>query len=223
MFLLLTDDNSFGIRISEKLLARGLFSYRADLDCGRALCERFDTSAVFLDGRDRPALAESLCRELLSLYPELPVLFLCSKKSVTDCRSARLLSADGSDGEITEHLLTFARERCGWSPRLSTYALTISDDPTETRFLGYPLHLTPREHAILGFLFYSAPKLLPPHLLLSVCFPKGHEKAENLGVHVSAINRKSVALTGLPLIENRYGEGYRLHARVFSGETAGKF
>ncbi len=224
MYLLLSDDTQFGIRVCENLLARGLFSYRAELDCGRALCESLDTSGIFLDGRQRPAFAELLCRELLALYPELPILFLCAEHTVTDCRSASLLPADSLDGEtLTNRLLSFARERCGWSAKLSTYALTLSDDPQQTRFLGYRLHLTPREHAILGFLFYCAPKTLPPHLILSVCFPRGTEKAENLGVHISAINRKSLSLTGIPLIENRYGEGYRIHARVFSVESAGKF
>ena len=128
-----------------------------------------------------------------------------------------------SGSELAEQLLAFARERCGWRAMLSTYALTWSESLKDTRFLGYPLHLTPREHAILGFLFYSAPKILPSHLLLSVCFPQGHEKAENLSVHISAINRKAIALTGLPLVENCYGEGYRLHTRVFSREPLEKF
>ena len=222
MLLILTDDSSLGIELCEHLLSRGLFSYRAELDCGRSLCERLDTSGVLLDGRSRPAVAESLCRELLSLYPELPILFLCTETTVTNCLSARLVRCGStSSDEIARLVLSFAEQE-GWKPRLSTYALTLTSTPKETRFLGYPLPLTPREHAILGFLFYSAPKTLPQHLLLSVCFPRGCERAENLGVHVSAINKRAERLAGIPLIECCYGVGYRLHPRVFSGGTAEK-
>lgn len=115
--------------------------------------------------------------------------------------------------EMAEEVLSLCAE-CGWRPQLSTYSLLVTNDPAETRLLGYRMALSPREHQILRVIYLRAPELVSRNELLSACFPEGSQRAENLTVQVNHINRKSREIGGFTLIESVYGKGYILRPGI---------
>lgn len=64
-------------------------------------------------------------------------------------------------------------------------------------YLGYPMHLTPTEFAIL-------------HALQEKGTYDAGENAASVSVHVCAINKKAQSIGGRRLIRTLRGRGYRL-------------
>lgn len=209
MLLFLTDDRSFGIRMANRLLSCGILTLRAAHDAGISLCAARDVGGLVSDGRDQVSSSVQICETLIDTYPELPAALILPPRVTVETRASRLIRQTDED-EIFREIQTFCTECCGWKPGLTTYALSVGKTPEQTRFLGYPLDLSPKELAILRFLFYRAPKTVGADELLSVCFPENTQRAANLAVQIHRINRRALASAGLPLIESVYGKGYRL-------------
>lgn len=213
MLILVTDRRAFGESLASRLLQSGIFSLRASHDAASFLCEAKDCGGVLLDGAASPQKSEALCRELRTRYPELPIALLLPKGYLPSSPADRFLR-EGEE-EMTDALLDFCHTLCGWpTGEMSTFSLTVGKDPTGTRYMGYPLPLSPREHVLLRCLFYRAPRLTSCDDLLSLCYPTDPPTAASLSVTVSAINRRASAIDPRPLIVNVYGKGYRLRRGI---------
>lgn len=213
MLLFLTESREFGIRMAQELLSCGILPLQARLDAGIALCDARDTCCAVLDGRTDTLNAERICSCLLAKYPEMPIAMLLPCGTVTEACAARLIR-ETQEQSILQEIQRFCRECCGWKPELTTYALSIGATPEQTYYLGYRLPLSPRQLSILRFLFLRAPKPVASFELLSVCFPECTQRDANLAVQISRINRTAVHCSGMALIENVYGFGYRLRSGI---------
>lgn len=209
MLLLLTANRAFGIRMSVDLLRRGILPLWAAPGAGLWLCRQHDTCGAVLDGRNGLPRIERICAALRRENPDMPIALLLPDGAVAAGAPDRLIR-QCADADILRETVAFCTEVCGWRARMSTYALTVGETPEETRYLGYPLRLAPRELCILRFLFFRAPGTVSAFELLSVCFPENTQRAANLAVQIGNINRRAREVAGLPLIENVYGKGYRL-------------
>lgn len=213
MLILVTDRRAFGESLASRLLQNGIFSLRASHETALFLCEAKDCGGVLLDGRTSPTESEALCRALRERYPELPIALLLPKGYLPASPADRFLREEEDD--LTDTLLDFCHTLCGWhAGEMTTFSLTVGNDPARTRYMGYPLPLSPREHTLLRCLFYRAPHVTSCDDLLSLCYPIDPPSLASLSVTVSAINRRAGAIDPRPLIVNVYGKGYRLRKGI---------
>ena len=212
MLIFLTDRKHPGLELTRRLTDAGLAVLTERTTAADYLCRERDMGALLVDGiPDSPAATE-LCRGMRAAYPELPIALILDSGTVADTVADCVIRAQ-SVSEIAAEVVAFCRNH-GWSPELSTYTLFVTDDPGKTRLLGYRMALSPREHQVLRLIYLRAPETVLRSELLSVCFPEGSQRAENLTVHVNRINAKARELSGLPLIESVYGKGYRLRSGI---------
>ena len=157
---------------------------------------------------------ERLCRELRKTYPQMPILALVENQSIPEIEADMILR-DGSISELLPDILEFCRRVCGCSAEpLSTYFLTVGENPDEVFYMGYPLHLSPKAFTLLRCLFYRHPNLTSTEDLMSLCYPDGHERVGNLAVQIHHINKCAAKIAPRPLVVNQYGKGYRLRSGI---------
>ena len=209
MLLLITERRLIARTLAKALSEHGIFHFRAAPEVGAFYCEEKDTGSVILDCVSDMRRSKALCAELRTRYPALPIAALLPPKSAPDLAVDAILR-DGDLERICTDALEFCR-RCGWDERrFTTYQLTVGIHPTQTRYMGYPLSLSPREHTILRCLMYRSPRLTPTDDLMSLCYPEGRQTVSNLTLHIHNINQLAKQIDPRPLIVNIYGKGYRL-------------
>lgn len=213
MILFATDRQTIRDLSVSRFLPVGLLAYFCPLETARFFCDAKDISCAVIDGIPNLSTAERLSAELRATYPELPIALIAPPQVFPDA-PAVLLRDNGDFEQLADALLDFLGNTVGWNANFSTFALSISANPAENRLLGYPFPLSPRESAILRCLFAFAPRVVASDDLLSLCFPEGTQRAANLSVQISRINRRAAKI-GLPdLIVSEYGRGYRLNRAI---------
>ena len=213
MILLVTDRQTVrGLSVSHFLPA-GVLCYRCPPETARFFCDRKQISGAIVDGvPDLPA-AQRLVRDLRTAYPDLPMALIVPTDALPDAPADRTVR-NGAPERLGADRLDFLRERVGWKEGFSTFALSLPADGAKATLLGYPFPLPPREAAILRCLFAFAPRVVPADDLLDLCFPEGGQRAANLSVLISRVNRRAAAI-GLPdLVVSEYGRGYRLNRAI---------
>ena len=214
MLILVTDRRPFGERLAAALFQSGIFLFRTPTETARFLCEEKDCGGVLIDGTECLASAELLCRDLRMRYPQIPIALLLQEGQIPSCEIDRILREKHFD-EILEDALDFCRRDMGWREEaMTSFSLSIGPDPSATLYMGYPLRLSPCEHALLRCLFYRAPRLTSADDLLTLCYPTDPPSVAALSATVASINRKAAALDPRPLITNVYGKGYCLRAGI---------
>ncbi len=213
MILLVSDRQTVrGLPVSHFLPA-GIFTYSCPIETARFFAREKKISGAILDGVPNLPAAERLAAELHAEYPDLPMLLAVAQAKIPNAPAQTLRDA-GSLSELANEMLTFIRETVGWQYDFSTFSLSLPLGTNSATLFGYPLPLSGREIAILRCLFAFAPDTVPADDLLLLCFPEGKQKAANLSVQISRVNRRA-ALLGIPnLILSEYGKGYRLTSAV---------
>lgn len=213
MILFATDRQTLRDLSVSRFLPVGLLAYFCPTETARFFCDAKDISCTVIDGLPSLPTAERLAADLRTAYPELPIALIAPSQAFPDA-PAVLLRDNGDLNRLADELLDFLGNTVGWRADFSTFALSLSANPSENRLLGYPFPLSPREAAILRCLFAFAPRVVHSDDLLSLCFPEGTQRAANLSVQISRINRRAAKI-GLPdLIVSEYGRGYRLNRAI---------
>ena len=193
MLIFLTDRKLLGLELTRILSEAGLPVLMERPEAAEYLCRERTVGALLIDGIPNASAARA-------------------QNANADTKADRIIRV-APLREMAEEVLSLCAE-CGWRPQLSTYSLLVTNDPAETRLLGYRMALSPREHQILRVIYLRAPELVSRNELLSACFPEGSQRAENLTVQVNHINRKSREIGGFTLIESVYGKGYILRPGI---------
>lgn len=210
MLILVTEHRERYGEILDRLLARGIYTFVCPYETAGVLCEKKDTGGVILDCIGSLPRAERLCAELRERYPEMPIAAIVAPAAIPELAVNRLMRTN-VPLTVWDDVLDFCIRTCGWQTEtLSTFFLLVGDTPDKTRYMGYPLPLTPREHLILRFLFYRAPLVTSRDDLTELCYPTGWQGVQNVVVQIQRINRKAARIDPRPLIVNVYGKGYRL-------------
>ncbi len=214
MLILVTEQKKQHVATVETLIANGIFSFVCPYETAGILCDKKDTGGVVLDCLSNLPRAERLCAELRRLYPEMPIAAIVAPNAVPDLAVSRLIRVENARDALLD-VLDFCIRTCGWRTQtLSTFSLYVENDPAKTRYMGYPLLLTPREHRILRCLFYRAPLVTSKEDLMELCYPEGWQNLQNIVIQIGHINHKAAEIDDRPLIVNDYGKGYRLRAGV---------
>lgn len=212
MLIFLTDRKLLGLELTRILSEAGLPVLMERPEAAEYLCRERTVGALLIDGIPNASAARALCNRIRAEYSELPIMLILAQNANADTKADRIIRV-APLREMAEEVLSLCAE-CGWRPQLSTYSLLVTNDPAETRLLGYRMALSPREHQILRVIYLRAPELVSRNELLSACFPEGSQRAENLTVQVNHINRKSREIGGFTLIESVYGKGYILRPGI---------
>lgn len=213
MILLVSDRQTVRDLPVSHFLPAGIFTYSCPTETARFFAREKKISGAILDGVPNLPAAERLAAELHAEYPDLPMLLAAAQAEIPNAPAQTLRDA-GSLSELANGMLTFIRETVGWQYDFSTFSLSLPLGSNSATLFGYPLPLSGREIAILRCLFAFAPETVPADDLLLLCFPEGKQKAANLSVQISRVNRRA-ALLGIPnLILSEYGKGYRLTSAV---------
>ena len=210
MLILITQRTASFRRLAVRLSVNGVFTYVCPFETARFYCDRKDTGGVIVDCVDSLPVGEALCEVLRDTYPDLPIAALVPPNSIPNMPATRMIT-DCEREVLFEELLHFCTHTCGWSTvSLSTHALTVGNDPDGTRYMGYRLCLSPRQHIILRCLFYRSPTLTPIDDLMSLCYPEGVQSVSNLAVQINRINERAKKIDPRPLIVSCRNRGYRL-------------
>lgn len=213
MILLVSDRQTVrGLPVSHFLPA-GIFTYACPAETARFFAREKKISGAILDGIPSLAVAETLAADLHAAYPELPMLLITAPEDFPNA-PAETLRDTGSLTGLAAGMLSFLRKTVGWQYDFTTFALSLPLGSDEATLWGYPFPLSGRETAILRCLFAFAPETVPADDLLLLCFPEGRQKAANLSVQISRINRRAAAVGQKDLILSEYGKGYRLNRAV---------
>ncbi len=176
---------------------------------------------MILDCTQNLDSCERLCRSLNKRYPEMPIAAILSPASIPDLPVVRIMREQTDSESLVEDMVDFARVNCGMDTEiLSTYSLLVCHDPAKTQYMGYLLPLSRREHLILRFLFYRAPKCASPQEIMEVCYADGAHHTANVAIMVSRINRHAARIDPRPLIVNEYGKGYRLRRGILPDDSS---
>lgn len=165
-----------------------------------------------MDCGPKPLRAESLCHSLRAAYPDLPILMIAPSHTPLNAPADCILRRDGEllQNEFRQLLLDFCYTSCGFCPKpMTSFFLTVGSDAKSVFYMGYPLRLSNRAYLLLRCLFYRAPKAVPAHDLLEICYPEGAD-ARNLAVQIHHVNRAAKAIDPRPLVVYEHGRGYRI-------------
>ena len=213
MLAFITDSPSHKQLLSHTLLASGIFHYVTDLSNGLTLCDEKEIGGVLLDAHENLRTATMLCATLRARYPEMPIAVLLDEQAVPNMAADRLIR---SSGEIlVQEVVEFCHTLMGREHQiLSTRQLYITEDPNDTRYLGYPLHLSESEHRLLLCLTYLAPRVAAADELQKLCDPQAIHSAKSLTVRISAINQKAKTIHPRTLVRNIFKRGYVLNPEI---------
>lgn len=210
MLVLVTTQKTRRAALVKSLNEHGVFVYIASYENAKATVLAKDTGGVLLDCIGKLPAGERLCADLRAEYPQMPIAAIVTPTAVP-CMEINRLIRETDEKALLEDCLDFCIRNCNYrAQQLSTPCLSIGNAPEETLYMGYRLHLSPKEHLILRLLFYRAPHYTSPEDLLELCYPDGTQSIENLAVQIGRINQQARKINQLPLIVNRHGVGYRL-------------
>lgn len=216
MLLFVTDDRDRGDTVLQGLFSHGVYALQCDYETAEPWCAKEDVGGVILDCISNARKGERLCSSLRVLYPrEMPVCAIVADESVTpEIKADRLIRARDLE-QLFADLLAFCADDCGHQRiRFSSSELILGERPEETYYMGYRMALSAREHEILRFLLYRAPRLTAKDVLLAACCPTERFSEAGFSALIASLNHRARHIDPRPLIVNVYGKGYRLRDGV---------
>ncbi|MBE9129083.1 response regulator transcription factor [Coleofasciculus sp. LEGE 07092] len=161
----------------------------------------------------------SLCQRLRRSGKMTPVLMLTAK----DTSSDKVMGLDaGADDyvvkpfdlpELTARIRALLRRGSSTIPPILEWErLSLNPSSCEVTYAGQPLHLTPKEYALLELFLRNSNRVLSRSIILDRLWsfddPPGEDAVK---VHIKDL-RKKLRIAGAPpdLIQTVYGLGYRL-------------
>ncbi|MBQ9805480.1 MAG: winged helix-turn-helix domain-containing protein [Clostridia bacterium] len=214
MLVLVTTQPTRRAALVKSLNEHGVFVYITSYEQAEKTVRKKDTGGVLLDCVGKLPSGERLCALLREDYPQMPIAAIVTEAAVPSMEINRLLR-EVNEKALLADALDFCTQNCSYrAHQLSTYCLSVGNAPEETLYMGYRLPLSPKEHALLRFLFYRWPSYTSPNDLLELCYFDSNASKQNLTVQIARINRHAKELGLQPLIVNRRGIGYRLRSGI---------
>ena len=216
MLLFVTEDRGRHSETVKRLVKYGIFLYVCPYETAEFLCRKKDIGGVVMDCVAALRNGEKLCAAFRRDYPDaMPIAAIAATESIPDLLIDRLIR-EGKD-DLFEEIYDFCVKNCGWSTAsLSTFRLTVDEDPQKNLYMGHPFPLPTRAQNILRCVFYRSPKTTPTDDLLTLCFPEGTQSVDNLATQIRKINLRAKQIDPRPLIINEYGKGYRLRDGILN-------
>ncbi len=177
---------------------------------------RFDAILLDLELRDMPAL--DLIRHVRASGCQTPIVCIASESDpmvrvkALDLGADDVLSLFCPTDELMARLRAVIRRSGGHAKStLTAGSLELCLDTREVRVTGQPLHLTPKEYALLELLMLRRGVSVTKSACLNHLYGTDEEpELKTVDVIVCRL-RKKLARVGFPsLVQNVWGTGYRL-------------
>ncbi|MFK3705394.1 two-component system response regulator CreB [Klebsiella sp. NPDC088457] len=162
-----------------------------------------------------------LCRQLLTRYPALPVLFLTARSEEVDKLLGLEIGADDyiakpfSPREVCARVRTVLRRLQKFSapsPRLQVGEFTLNDATAQVTWCGQPLTLTRYEYLLLKTLLHAPGRVFSRRQLMERVWSDAHESYDRtVDTHIKTLRAKLREVNPhLSPINTHRGMGYSL-------------
>lgn len=191
---------------------------------GRSACDYIDTynyDLLILDWNLPGMSGLDLCRHARGRRMAMPILMMTGVSDIPD--KANALDS-GADDYVTKpcHFQELSarvrallrRNAVQVSNILEVAGLTLDPDAHEVKLNGQPIHLLPKEFALLEFLMRHPNEVFSGEVLLdSVWSSESDASANTVRTHMYTLRKKLTAGGQTCPIQTVHGVGYRLEGR----------
>jgi DNA-binding response OmpR family regulator len=219
--LLVEDDVVLAETLAEALTdQRYVVDIATDGEVGWHQVKTLDYDLVVLDVMLPELDGISLCRQLRSQGYRLPILMLSACDTLNDEVTGLDVGADDYVVKPVDLQKLFARIRAllrrgslTASPVLEWGNLHLNPSTYEVSYGGIPIHLTPKEYALLELLLRNGRRVLSRSAMIEhVWSLESPPEEHTVKVHIRGLRQKLKAVgASEELIETVHGMGYRLN------------
>lgn len=218
--LIIEDNNELARYVQEILVEQG-FSVQT-LDHGATAMEVIDTTQpdlVLLDLGLPDINGESLCRQVKSSFPKLPVIIFTAKDSVNDVVNGLNLGADDyitkpfAIEELVARIRARLRQSNEMNPILQVGDLVLNTQTIEVKRGTKDISLTPQEFKLLQYLMQNTGKVLTRDMILNRLWSDALDiETRVVDVYVGYLRKKIDQDQKQKLIQSVRGFGYVIKA-----------
>lgn len=215
--ILIIDNNKKAARnLADMFLYMGFLAYSVTADA--TICELSTAyKAVIIISPSSIAEVDELISNIKDRVPRIPVFALCAKE---DTKYSRLFDGIMERGafasSIISRIIEYADANSLAIPGHYEYlSLDASADLRCPLYRTTPVSFTKTECMILRYLIVTAPhSVTARQILIHAYRPSRMPDISNIRTHVSIINKKFRQMTGMNLIAQSTGEGYRIELQT---------
>lgn len=216
--LVVEDDDGIQQFLKELLMEEG-YSVQIASDGITALnvLKKATPDLVVLDLGLPNISGETVCMEIRKNYPELPVIILTAKDSVTDIVHGLNIGADDymTKPFVGEELLARVqarlRDRSGNTTVLKVADLELNDKTLEVKRAGKMIKLTPQEFKLLQYLMHNKGRILTRDMILNRIWPSSFEiETRVVDVYMGYLRKKIDEGNTKKLLHSVRGFGYTI-------------
>jgi two-component system response regulator MprA len=216
--LVIEDDDGIQQFLKELLIEEG-YSVQIAADGITALnvLKKATPDLVILDLGLPNISGETVCMEIRKTYPELPVIILTAKDSVTDIVHGLNIGADDymTKPFVGEELLARVqarlRDRGESTTVLKVSDLELNDKTLEVKRAGNIIKLTPQEFKLLQYLMHNKGRILTRDMILNRIWPSSFEiETRVVDVYMGYLRKKIDEGQTKKLLHSIRGFGYTI-------------
>lgn len=216
--LVVEDDNGLQQYLKELFLENG-YSVQAAGDGVSALnfLKKSEPDLIILDLGLPNMSGEAVCLEIRKHYPELPVIILTARDSVSDVVKGLNMGADDymTKPFVADELLARVKARLrhynGGDTRLKVGDLELDNRTLEVKRAGMPLQLTPQEFKLLQYLMSNQGRILTREMILNRVWLYSPEiETRVVDVYMGYLRKKIDAEYPKKLLHSVRGFGYMI-------------
>lgn len=228
--LVVDDDESIAGFVKTALTEqRYTVDIATDGQAGWQLAEDLAYDLIVLDVMLPKLDGISFCKRLRSQGSQIPILLLTAK----DASSDKVAGLDaGADDylvkpldlqELSARIRALLRRGHGnASPLLEYGELRLNPQNCEVVYGSHPLHLTPKEYALLELFLRNNQRVFSRSTILDQLWAFDDEPPgeDTVKTHIKGLRQKLKAVGAADLVETVYGLGYRLNHAYLKPRTA---
>ncbi|HEY9662138.1 MAG TPA: response regulator [Allocoleopsis sp.] len=232
MRILVVDDNESITELVKTALTEQRYTVdiATDGQAGWQLTEDVTYDLILLDVMLPKLDGISFCQRLRNQGSQVPVLLLTAK----DASSDKVAGLDaGADDYIVKPLdlqelsarirALLRRGHGAASPVLEWGELRLNPKSCEVVYGSYPLHLTPKEYALLELFLRHNQRVFSRSAILDQLWTFDDEPPgeDTVKTHIKGLRQKLKAVGAADLVETVYGLGYRLNQAYLKPRITG--
>src|SRR5258708_33406106 len=216
--LVLEDDQGLQKYLKELLLDNG-HSVQTSADGIAALntIEKTIPDLVILDLGLPNMSGEAVCLEIRKKYPELPVIILTAKDSISDIVQGLNLGADDYmtkpfvADELLARIKARLRQNSNGDAAMKVGDLELDNKTLEVKRAGKPIQLTPQEYKLLQYLMSNKGRILTREMILNrVWLYSPDIETRVVDVYMGYLRKKVDSEAEKKLIHSVRGFGYMI-------------
>ncbi|MBI2021887.1 response regulator transcription factor [Candidatus Daviesbacteria bacterium] len=217
--LVVEDDIGLQKYLKELLLDNG-YSVQVASDGIQALnsIRQTEPDLLVLDLALPNMSGEAVCMEVRKKYPNLPVIILTAKDSITDIVNGLNLGADDymtkpfvADEFLARIKARLRRQTNGAEEKLKVGDLELDNHTLEVKRKGKPIQLTPQEFKLLQYLMSNKGRILTREMILNrVWLYSPDIETRVVDVYMGYLRKKVDFVVNHKLLHSIRGFGYMI-------------